>query len=187
MTSTCDLYSIPTLSYTHPIINSIIMDRGAARSRKQEERGLETASIPAESSRPRPRPQAQQEAQAGPSTSNTQPSREPSTSRFKPRIIDNTDPARFRPKAIRDSVALIWSQGEFPLPPPAESLAKVTRVDLTGSECTDVSWLKGTKVTWLNLKGCNIKSGWDAVGTLKDLTGKSTDRHSSPSHLSGQC
>lgn len=152
------------------------MDRGAARSRKQERRGLENANKPSEGPRAQSRPPpVAQEAQAGPSTSSSQTSREPSTSRFKPRIIDNTDPARFLPKAIRDSAALIWSQGEFPLPPSPESLAKVTRVDLTGSNCTDVSWLKGTKVTWLNLRGCKIETGWDAVGSLKDLTGKSRD------------
>lgn len=156
------------------------MDRGAARSRKQEKRGLENAIKPSESPRARARPpQDSQETQAGPSTSTTQTPREAPTSRFKPRIIDNTDPARFRPKAIRDSAALIWSQAEFPLPPPTESLEKVTRVDLTGSDCTDVSWLKGTKVTWLNLKGCKIESGWDAVGSLKDLTGEFTDHPAS--------
>lgn len=107
-----------------------------------------------------------------------EPSRQPvqssqtPTSRFKPKVIDNTDPARFRPKAIRDSAALIWSQGEFPLPPSPNSLSNVTRVDLSGSPCVDISWLKDTKVTWLNLKSCQIKQGWDAVGSLKDLTGQ---------------
>lgn len=152
------------------------MDRGAARSRKQEERSLEgnpTKQVGGPSARTRPQISQEAQAQAGPSATKSDTTREPYTSRFKPKIIDNTDPARFRPKAIRDSAALIWSQGEFPLPPPNESLAKVTRVDLTGSDCTDVSWLKGTNVTWLSLKGCKIHSGWDAVGSLTDLTGKS--------------
>jgi len=138
------------------------MDHGAARSRKQANLAkLDPTKIIR-------KPVAKLQAPAStPSATSSGPSR------FKPKVIDNTDPARFRPKAIRDSVALIWSQSTFPLPPPADILANVTRVDLTGSACTDVSWLSGTKVTWLSLKGCKIEKGWDEVGSLANLAGTS--------------
>ena len=139
------------------------MDHGAARSRKQANLAkLDPAQVA---------PKARKEQPQKSSTST--PSAAPGPSRFKPKVIDNTDPARFRPKAIRDSVALIWSQGSFELPPPTETISKVTRVDLTGSPCTDVSWLAGTNVTWLSLKGCRIEQGWEEVGALENLAGKS--------------
>lgn len=152
------------------------MDRGAARSRKKEMEKARSVDNPVDSrSRPIKRDRKDLPARAGPSTSShrqPEPDTAAAASRFRPKIIDNTDPARFRPKAIRDSAALIWSQGPFALPPSKESLANVTRVDLAGSECADVSWLQGTNVTWLNLKGCPIEKGWDAVGSLHDLAGE---------------
>jgi hypothetical protein len=138
------------------------MDHGAARSRKQ----ANLAKLDPTTIVRKPPAKSQESASTLPTTSS-------GPSRFKPKVIDNTDPARFRPKAIRDSVALVWSQNTFPLPPPADILANVTRVDLTGSDCTDVSWLSGTKVTWLSLKGCKIEKGWDAVGSLSNLAGMS--------------
>ncbi|WVF67980.1 hypothetical protein IAT40_002742 [Kwoniella sp. CBS 6097] len=87
-----------------------------------------------------------------------------------PRHNPNNDPNQYKPKAIRTSAALIYSQSAFPIPPPAETLKTVRRVDLTGSGCTDVSWLNGTEVTWLSVAGCQIQDGWDAVGNLKDLS-----------------
>ena len=131
------------------------MDHGAARSRKQ----ANLAKLDPTKIIRKPVAKLQEPASSGPS-------------RFKPKVIDNTDPARFRPKAIRDSIALVWSQSTFPLPPPADILANVTRVDLTGSACTDITWLSGTKVTWLSLKGCKIEKGWDEVGSLANLAGK---------------
>ena len=137
------------------------MDHGAARSRKQ----ANLAKLaPNQVSRKLSTKTAQPDA-----ASTSTPA--PGPSRFKPKVIDNTDPARFRPKAIRDSVALIWSQNSFSLPPPSETISKVTRVDLTGSSCTDISWLSGTNVTWLSLKGCKIEKGWDEVGSLENLAG----------------
>ena len=139
------------------------MDHGAARSRKQ----ANLAKLDPAQSAPKPRKEQPQKSSASTSTA------APGPSRFKPKVIDNTDPARFRPKAIRDSVALIWSQGSFDLPPSSETISKVTRVDLTGSPCTDISWLAGTNVTWLSLKGCRIEKGWEEVGSLENLAGES--------------
>jgi hypothetical protein len=136
------------------------MDHGAARSRKQANLAKLDPSQTTRKQPPKPR------------LPTSAPPAAPGPSRFKPKVIDNTDPARFRPKAIRDSVALIWSQGDFALPPPSETLSKITRVDLTGSPCTDISWLSGTNVTWLSLKGCKIEKGWDEVGALENLAGE---------------
>lgn len=143
------------------------MDHGAARSRKQ----ANLAKLDPTQVAPKARKEPPQQSSA------TTPSTAPGPSRFKPKVIDNTDPARFRPKAIRDSVALIWSQGSFDLPPPSETISKVTRVDLTGSPCTDISWLAGTNVTWLSLKGCKIEKGWEKVGALENLAGKLQQVH----------
>jgi len=138
------------------------MDHGAARSRKQ----ANVAKLnPIQLTR-KTAPSTTEPTRAPPSTTASGPSR------FKPKVIDNTDPARFRPKAIRDSVALIWAQGSFPLPPPSGTISRVTRVDLTGSPCTDISWLSGTNVTWLSLKGCKVETGWDEVGALENLAGE---------------
>jgi len=86
--------------------------------------------------------------------------------------FDPSDKSQYRPKAIRSAHALIYSQEKFDLPPASERLAGVTRVDLEGSGCTDVSWLKDTAVTWLSLKGCPVTEGWDAVGGLEGLAGE---------------
>lgn len=85
----------------------------------------------------------------------------------KPRV-DPNDPNRFKPKAVRTAKALIYSQEAFDIPPPPERLEGVTRIDLEGSGCTDVSWLPGS-TTWLSLKGCEVKEGWEAVGKLENL------------------
>lgn len=37
---------------------------------------------------------------------------------------------------------------------------------------TDLTWLQGTGVTWLSLAGCPVEQGWEAVGSLKELSGK---------------
>ncbi|WVQ95540.1 hypothetical protein IAU59_002637 [Kwoniella sp. CBS 9459] len=87
-----------------------------------------------------------------------------------PRHNPDNNPNQYKPKAIRTSAALIYSQSAFSIPPPAETLKIVRRVDLSGSACADVSWLAGTEVTWLSLAGCQIQEGWEAVGSLKDLS-----------------
>ena len=95
------------------------------------------------------------------------------TKRHKPRNEEkeeqSRDPTLYRPRAIRDSTALVYSSTPFATPP---TLQNVTRLDLEGSGVTDISWIKGSGVTWLSLKGCTIESGWDAVGSLDGLTGK---------------
>lgn len=80
---------------------------------------------------------------------------------------------RYKPKAIRSSAALIWSEGAFEVPPSVERMEGVRRVDLSGSGVTDVSWVKGG-VTWLSLAGCPVEKGWEAIGELKELSGKLT-------------
>ena len=90
--------------------------------------------------------------------------------RGEEREEQSRDPALYRPKAIRESTALVYSSSPFTLPP---DLSHVTRLDLEGSGVTDVSWLKGSKVTWLSLKGCQLEKGWDAVGSLDALSGQS--------------
>jgi hypothetical protein len=141
------------------------MDRGAARSRKREEKAQKVA---------------ERDAADGPAKQDDKSSDKPKGERErkerKPRPqkkpFDPSDKSQYRPKAIRSSNALIYSQEAFELPPSAERLAGVTRVDLEGSGATDVSWLAGTGVTWLNLKGCVITEGWESVGALEGLAGE---------------
>ena len=75
-------------------------------------------------------------------------------------------------KAVRTSSALIYRSSPFSLPPSPTTLSGITRLDLAESGVEDISWLKGSQVTWLNLSGCRIKQGWDAVGSLQGLTGQ---------------
>ncbi|ORX41130.1 hypothetical protein BD324DRAFT_43502 [Kockovaella imperatae] len=172
------------------------MDRGAARSRKRaqqlvkpvDERRQDSSS--AGPSRARAR--AESNSEAGPSRArggggshahgggskgkdrdaSSEKSRHPKKSSQR-RNIDgpveqSRDPALYRPKAIRDATALVYSQDPFAFPPP--DLSHVTRLDLEGSGVTDIEWLKGSRVTWLSLKGCQVERGWDAVGALGGLT-----------------
>lgn len=169
------------------------MDRGAARSRKRAaklDKGPATASSPAvppqhnDGSRlDRPQGWNRDNATAGPSRARGPlPSQEDSRPRknaaplqrpkkIRKEITD--DPNQYKPKAIRNSTALIYATEQFAIPPTPERLKGVTRIDLAGSDCSDVTWLEGTEVTWLSLKGCPVVKGWDAVGTLKDLAGTS--------------
>ncbi|KAK8850422.1 hypothetical protein IAR55_004340 [Kwoniella newhampshirensis] len=162
------------------------MDKGAARSRKRAAKSAQPApsagpstsqgpvvvpsdpdndqSGPSSRPRPRPRPPAGDEVDSKPEGKHR-------FSRKRPRNEEQSkDPALYKPKAIRTAVALIYSQAPFPIPPPAETLTTIRRVDLAGSGAEDVSWLEGTGVTWLSLAGCRIGNGWEAVGSLKELS-----------------
>lgn len=96
--------------------------------------------------------------------------RPPRPERAKKPELDEA--VRYKPKAIRTSAALIWSEGAFEVPPKPERLEGVRRVDLSGSGITDVSWIKGG-VTWLSLAGCPVEKGWEAIGDLNELSGTS--------------
>ncbi|WVQ86054.1 hypothetical protein IAT38_008222 [Cryptococcus sp. DSM 104549] len=143
------------------------MDRGAARSRKRANKASQPATVTA------PAPSA---AAPGPSKdgdahdAKAKPKGRPERPKKPERQEQSRDPSLYRPKAIRTSAALIYSQEAFPIPPPAEMLANVRRVDLGESGATDVSWLDGTGVTWLSLAGCKIEEGWEAVGSLQELS-----------------
>lgn len=152
------------------------MDRGAARSRKRSqvdnraskpqnsEAGTSTHPSRGEGSNHVQRP-----PNAGPPFPG-RPPRPPRPERQRKPLLDEA--TRYKPKAIRSAAALIWSQAEFAIPPPKDIMEGVRRVDLAGSGVTDVSWLQGAGVTWLNLAGCNIQEGWEAVGSLKELSGE---------------
>ena len=99
------------------------------------------------------------------------PSRKPERTK-KPEL---DEAIRYKPKAIRTSAALVWSEGAFDVPPSPERLDGVRRIDLSGSGITDISWVKGG-VTWLSVAGCPIEKGWEAVGELKELSVKSSRR-----------
>lgn len=157
------------------------MDRGAARSRKRTQAGDKEAKRPSDSNpqlaklladkggkndgkgkgKGRPRDAGQKKEGGRP--------------RVKPKPEEDRGPDQYKAKAIRTAHALVYSQSAFAIPPPPERLEGVTRVDLEGSGCTDVSWLPGS-VTWLNLKGCPVTEGWDVVGGLDGLTGKQLAR-----------
>ena len=142
------------------------MDKGAARSKKREQQ-LERAALRA-AEEARLKPKAGASSEAGPS--NPRPARTLPQKKQRPRPQDQSrDPALYKSKAVRSNAALDWANGPFQIPPP--SLEGITRVDLTGSGVTDVSWLAGSGVRWLGLSGCVIKD-WSAVGTLKQLTGE---------------
>lgn len=162
VTSTAILFVVVAVIVSNSTVD---MDRGAARYRRTEgQRDRTTAATDRIRHTAKPTKVSDDTTDKPSSTANT--------SRFKPKVIDNTDPARFRPKAIRDSAALLWPQGAFEIPPSPDILSRVTRVDLSSSGCTDVSWLAGTRVTWLSVRGCKLSSGWGAVGSLSDLAGQ---------------
>jgi hypothetical protein len=144
------------------------MDRGAARSRK---RAAQPAKVEARDSKDhKPSRLAARNVSDKPTTSEAGPSKPRQPRPVKaPREPQSRDPALYRPKAVRTAAALNWSQEPFTEPP---SLTGITRVDLSGSEMTDVSWLKDSEVRWLSLAGCKITKGWEAVGSLKELTGE---------------
>ncbi|KAL1409861.1 hypothetical protein Q8F55_003860 [Vanrija albida] len=152
------------------------MDRGAARSRKRAEKADKVsvaAPAPAGKQRdvkslpkPNSKPKHKGKSKPGPSDG-VHPER---AERKRKAEEQSKDPANYTAKAIRSAKALVYSQEPFDLPPPAERLAGVTRVDLEGSGATDVSWLAGSSVTWLSLKGCAVVDGWEAVGGLADLS-----------------
>ncbi|GFZ48197.1 hypothetical protein JCM24511_05945 [Saitozyma sp. JCM 24511] len=140
------------------------MDRGAARSKKrsqQQERERGAAGGPTPT--PRPAPGSDRPTRPLPSSSSG-----PSKPRA-PTRQPHPDPNQYKPKAIRTSAALIYSESPFPLPPTPDMLANVRRVDLAGSGVTDVSFLQDTGVTWLSLVGCPVEKGWKAVASLKEL------------------
>lgn len=139
------------------------MDRGAARSRKRAVQ-IEMQSQGRTVTRPEP----------GPSRLPSSPRRWKPLPQARARLQNETspvDPDQYKPKAIRTSVALIYNEAPFSIPPSSDLLAKVRRVDLAGSGCTDVSWLEGSGATWLSLAGCRVEKGWDAVGGLSELSG----------------
>lgn len=151
------------------------MDRGAARSRKRSqlaERAVQGQAGPSSLQRNDSRPEAKVHPNRRPE-GNDKPKGRLQKER-KPLLDEAT---RYKPKAIRSSAALIWSEAPFAIPPPKDVLEGVRRVDLSGSGVTDVSWLKGTGVTWLSLAGCEGVQGWEAVGTLTELSG---ERSSNP-------
>lgn len=161
------------------------MDRGAARSRKREEKLLkqqEKAKIeaaaeaaPAESSRA-VKGAGKGKRQNIKNGANDDEAADSGDESGKKNVHadrrQDPNPELYKSKAIRTARALVYSQAAFELPVPAERLAGVTRVDLEGSGCTDVSWLAGSGVTWLSVKGCPIEKGWDAVGSLDALAGE---------------
>jgi hypothetical protein len=146
------------------------MDRGAARSRKRTDKEQKDAERAAEAEASAALlaklADTEEKAAAKGKGGKERPPRK------EKKAFDPSDKSQYRAKAIRSSNALIYAQEQFALPPPAERLAGVTRVDLEGSGCADVSWLKDTAVTWLSLKGCPVTEGWDAVGGLEGLAGE---------------
>ncbi|KAK4687716.1 hypothetical protein P7C73_g2401, partial [Tremellales sp. Uapishka_1] len=95
----------------------------------------------------------------------------PSSSKIPQKPGPPDDPNAYKPKAIRNSTALIYSDSPFPIPPPEDLTKTVRRIDLVGSGVKDVSWLKECgEVTWLSLAGCEIETGWEEVGGLGDLS-----------------
>jgi len=142
------------------------MDKGAARSKKREQQ-LERAALRAAEEK-RLKAKTGPSSEAGPSK--PRPAKPLPQKKQRPRPEDQSrDPALYTAKAVRSNAALNWASGPFQLPPP--SLEGITRVDLTGSGVTDVSWLAGSGVRWLGLSGCVIKD-WSAVGSLEQLTGE---------------
>ncbi|OWZ61105.1 hypothetical protein C366_00615 [Cryptococcus neoformans Tu401-1] len=132
------------------------MDRGAARSRKRARKDTKPSAAdtpvfqePSKPIVPEQRPKKQKRPERG---------------------EQSKDPSLYKPKAVRISAALIYSETPCALPPPIEQLGNVRRIDLSGSEAKDVSWLEGLGVTWLSLANCPVQQGWEAVATLSELT-----------------
>ncbi|ODN99549.1 hypothetical protein L198_03393 [Cryptococcus wingfieldii CBS 7118] len=139
------------------------MDRGAARSRKRAEQSSKSAPGP---STTKSEKSAETRTGDGQDKKDERPPRKQRYGQGE----QPKDPSLYKPKAVRSAAALIYSESAFPIPPPQESLKNVRRVDLSGSGAQDVSWLEGMGVTWLNLAGCPVEKGWEAVGTLSELT-----------------
>lgn len=156
------------------------MDKGAARSRKRDEkakRDAERAAAEASTQRltkllddgPKSGKKGMGKGKGKGKNREDKDETKAETEKHPDREID---PNQYKPKAIRSARALIYSAEAFDVPPPPERLEGVTRVDLEGSGCTDVSWLRGTAVTWLSVKGCQVSAGWDAVASLEGLSGE---------------
>lgn len=141
------------------------MDRGAARSKKRAEKEAAAAA----SSSKLDLLMASDRKDRGDRGDRPQRERKERKPRpLKQNRVDPNDPNRFKAKAVRTAHALVFSQEAFAIPPPAERLAGVTRIDLEGSGCADVSWLPAS-TTWLSLKNCPVTAGWDTVGGLENL------------------
>lgn len=137
------------------------MDRGAARSRKRAQKDTKLSAAPSFASQDRSKPIVPDE-------------KKPKKQKRSERGAQSKDPSLYKPKAVRTSAALIYSETPCTLPPPTEQLENARRIDLSGSEAKDVSWLEGLPITWLSLANCPIQHGWEAVGTLSELTGESS-------------
>ncbi|WVQ70746.1 hypothetical protein IAR50_000268 [Cryptococcus sp. DSM 104548] len=140
------------------------MDRGAARSRKRAEQALKPAAGP--STKKAEEPVVARNSEGLELKKDERPPRKKRYGQGE----QPKDPSLYKPKAVRSAAALIYSESAFPIPPPKESLENVRRVDLSGSGAQDVSWLEGMSVTWLSLAGCPVEKGWEAVGSLSELT-----------------
>lgn len=138
------------------------MDRGAARSKKRAEKEAKAAAASS----------SKLDLLLGkPKRDGERPPKEKREKKPRPvkqNRVDPNDPNRFKAKAVRTAHALIFSQEQFAIPPPPERLEGVTRIDLEGSGCADVSWLPAS-TTWLSLKNCPVAEGWDTVGGLENL------------------
>lgn len=150
------------------------MDRGAARSRKREQKPSQASRMDEKITR---RPVAAGASSEITTNSTPGPSRLPRKSHISkqraPREPQSRDPALYKAKAVRSAAALIYSEAAFPLPPPKDILKGVRRIDLAGSNVKDIDWLKEChEVTWLNLAGCEDVRGWEGVGGLSNLSGK---------------
>lgn len=138
------------------------MDRGAARSKKRAEKEAKAAAAASSS---------KLDLLLGNKPKGDRPQKERKEKKPRPvkqNRVDPNDPNRFKAKAVRTAHALVYSQEQFAIPPPPERLEGVTRIDLEGSGCSDVSWLPAS-TTWLSLKNCPVTEGWDTVGGLENL------------------
>ncbi|WVO17296.1 hypothetical protein L204_104988 [Cryptococcus depauperatus] len=143
------------------------MDRGAARSRKRalkDQKQVTTRISTGELGNGIPSNETKHQK--------THPDKDgkPKIKKRQDPSQQSKDPSLYKAKAVRSAAALIYSENPFELPPPAESLHGVRRIDLSGSNVRDVEWLKGLNVTWLSLANCPVKEGWEAVGSLSELT-----------------
>ncbi|BEI81355.1 hypothetical protein CcaverHIS002_0205150 [Cutaneotrichosporon cavernicola] len=135
------------------------MDRGAARSRKRTQKAeykAKTTSV-------------EDNAKLAKLLDKDKPNGKGKRERPPRKQKEPAGPDQYKAKAIRTARALVYAQEAFEIPPPPERLAGVTRVDLDGAECTDISWLPAS-VTWLSVKACPVTEGWDVVGALEGLT-----------------
>ncbi|CAK9786434.1 L domain-like protein [Cutaneotrichosporon oleaginosum] len=138
------------------------MDRGAARSRKRSQKMDKAPKAdPVESN-------AQLAKLLQPTKGKDKGAGKGRPQRKQKERVD-AGPDQYKAKAIRTAHALVYAQSAFAIPPPPERLEGVTRIDLDGAECTDVSWIPPS-VTWLSVKGCAVTKGWEVVGALEGLT-----------------